>query len=69
MSEKDPGDTRIEVDREGDISVEFKAGWSHDKQDYTQDFVIIDHSMSADDHSHVVFDSEGNEIHNDSGEK
>ena len=54
------------VDRDGDLETTFKVGYSSDKQDDTQDFVIIDHDSSSGDHAHVVFDSDGNEIYNDS---
>ncbi len=65
MSSKDPGDTRETVDRNGDVETTFKVGYSYDKQDDTQDFVIIDHSATDGGHAHVVFDSDGNEIYND----
>lgn len=45
-----------------DLHTKVNAGWSHDHQGPTSDFIIAARDGSG--HQHVVMDQYGNEIHN-----
>jgi hypothetical protein len=49
-------------DQNADYHTKVNAGWSHDQQSPTSDFIIAARDGSG--HQHVVLDQYGNEIHN-----
>jgi hypothetical protein len=57
---------RFTQDQNDDVHVKVGAGWSHDDQVPTSDFIIAYRDGSG-DHEHVVIDDRGNVIHDTTG--